>query len=202
MIGWLKGVLRDKQPPWLLIDVGGVGYELQASMTTFSALPSTGTDVVLFAHQVVRDDAHQLYGFAHRNERDVFRQLLKVNGVGAKMALAILSGMDTATFGRCILEADTTGLSRLPGIGKKTAERLVVEMRDRLETLLPSAARPGSALDGGADGRAVDPAGEAVSALIALGLKAPEASRRVGAIDCTGLAIEDIVRLALKAMVK
>jgi len=201
VIGWVKGVLRDKQPPWLLVDVGGVGYELQASMTTFSALPKTGTEVVLFAHQVVRDDAHQLFGFAQRSERDVFRQLLKVNGVGAKVALAILSGMDVTTFGRCVLEGDTTSLARLPGIGKKTAERLVIELRDRLGPL-SAAGRAGAPLDGDSRDVAADPAAEAVSALIALGLKAPEASRRVAAIDCAERACEDIVRLALKAMVK
>jgi Holliday junction DNA helicase RuvA len=201
MIAWLKGVLRDKQPPWLLIDVGGIGYEVQAPMTTFTALPSVGTEVGLFAHQVVRDDSHQLFGFAARSERDLFRQLLKVNGVGAKMALAILSGMDAATLGRCVLEGDTTSLSRLPGIGKKTADRLVIEMRDRLG---PSATNgePGSLPGGGVPDRPMDPAAEAVSALIALGLKPPEASRRVAAIDSADLACEDIVRLALKAMVK
>lgn len=200
MIAWLKGVLRDKQPPWLLVDVGGIGYEVQAPMSTFSALPSTGTEVVLFAHQVVRDDAHQLFGFAKRSERDVFRELLRVNGVGAKMALAILSGMDVATLGRCVLEGDTTSLARLPGIGKKTAERLVMEMRDRLGPL-PALERSGA---GPADGLSEggDPPAEAVSALIALGLKPPEASRRVAAIDTADLACEDIVRLALKAMVK
>jgi Holliday junction DNA helicase RuvA len=197
----MKGVLREKQPPWLLVDVGGVGYELQAPMSTFSALPKTGTEVVLFAHQVVRDDAHQLFGFAQRSERDVFRQLLKVNGVGAKVALAILSGMDVTALGRCVLEGDTVRLSRLPGIGKKTAERLVMELRDRLATL-PAAGRSGAPLDGDSRDVAVDPATEAVSALIALGLKPPEASRRVAAIDCTARACEDIVRLALKAMVK
>jgi Holliday junction DNA helicase RuvA len=200
MIAWLKGVLRDKHPPWLLIDVGGIGYELQAPMTTFSALPSTGTEVVLFAHQVVRDDAHQLFGFARRSERDVFRQLLRVNGVGAKMALAILSGMDAVTLGRCVLEGDTASLSRLPGIGKKTAERLVIEMRDRLGPL-PADGQGGEAPGEAAASRA-DPATEAVSALIALGLKPAEASRRVAAIDCADMACEDIVRLALKAMVK
>ena len=201
MIAWLKGVLREKQPPWLLIDVGGIGYELQAPISTFTALPKTGSEVVLFAHQVVRDDAHQLYGFVKRNERDVFRQLLKVNGVGAKVALAILSGMDANTLGRCVLEGDTTSLSRLPGIGKKTAERLVIEMRDRLGPL-PVDGRLGSLPgNGGLDG-SMDPAAEAVRALIALGLKAPEASRRVTAIDSAELACEDIVRLALKAMVK
>jgi len=200
MIAWLKGMLRDKQPPWLLVDVGGIGYELQAPMSTFSTLPGTGSEVVLFAHQVVRDDAHQLFGFAKRSERDVFRQLLRVNGVGAKMALAILSGMDAATLGRCVLEGDTTSLSRLPGIGKKTAERLVIEMRDRLGPL-PAGGDAGlEPAEGFAAGG--DPPAEAVSALIALGLKPPEASRRVAAIDCTDLACEDIVRLALKAMVK
>ena len=200
MIAWIKGVLRDKQPPWLLVDVRGIGYELQAPMTTFGALPATGTEVTLFAHQVVRDDAHQLFGFARRAERDVFRELLRVNGVGAKMALAILSGMDAVTLGRCVLEGDTTSLSRLPGIGKKTAERLVIEMRDRLGRL-PGGADAGLA---SADGVSVpgDPSAEAVSALIALGLKPPEASRRVAAVDSTDLACEDIVRLALKAMVK
>jgi Holliday junction DNA helicase RuvA len=201
MIAWLKGVLRDKQPPWLLIDVGGIGYEVQAPMTTFTALPSIGTEVVLYAHQVVRDDSHQLFGFAERSERDVFRQLLKVNGVGAKMALAILSGMDAVTLGRCVLEGDTTSLSRLPGIGKKTADRLVIEMRDRLG---PSAmhGESGPLPAGSTALRPMDPAAEAVSALIALGLKPPEASRRVAAIDGADLACEDIVRLALKAMVK
>ena len=201
MIGWLKGVLREKQPPWLLVDVVGVGYELQAPMTTFSALPKTGDGVTLFTHQVVREDAHQLFGFAERSERDVFRQLLKVNGVGAKVALAILSGMDAVTLGRCVLEGDTARLARLPGIGKKTAERLVVEMRDRLGNL-PAGGPLGARLDGASAHGAMDPTAEAVSALIALGLKAPEASRRVSAIETAELASEDIVRLALKAMVK
>ncbi len=201
MIAWMKGVLREKQPPWLLVDVGGVGYELQAPMSTFSALPKTGTEVVLFAHQVVRDDAQQLFGFAQRSERDVFRQLLKVNGVGAKVALAILSGMDVTALGRCVLEGDTVSLSRLPGIGKKTAERLVIELRDRLGTL-PAAGHSARPLGDDSQDGAMNPAAEAVSALIALGLKPPEASRRVAAIDCTARACEDIVRLALKAMVK
>lgn len=201
MIAWLKGVLRDKRPPWLLIDIGGIGYEVQAPMTTFTALPGTGKEIVLFAHQVVRDDAHQLFGFAERSERDVFRELLKVNGVGAKMALAILSGMDAATLGRCVLEGDTASLSRLPGIGKKTADRLVIEMRDRLGPS-PSNGEGASMPGDSVPGRRIDPAAEAVSALIALGLKPPEASRRVAAIESRDLACEDIVRLALKAMVK
>lgn len=201
MIAWLKGVLREKQPPWLVVDVAGVGYELQASMTTISALPRTGSEVALFAHLVVREDAHQLFGFAERAERDLFRELLKVNGVGAKVALAILSGMDVATLRRCILDADTASLARLPGIGKKTADRLVIDMRDRLGPL-PAAALAGSAPGDGGPSPAPDPQAEAVSALVSLGLKPPEASRRVAAVDGAGLACEDIVRLALKAMVK
>ena len=135
MIGWIKGILREKRPPRLLVDVGGVGYEIEAPMSTFSVLPETGKEVTLFTHQVVREDAHQLYGFAGRYERDVFRSLLRVNGVGAKLGLTILSGMDAATFGQRVQEGDTASLARLPGIGKKTAERLVVEMRDRLDRL-------------------------------------------------------------------
>lgn len=201
MIGWLKGVLREKQPPWLVLDVAGVGYELQASMTTFATLPRTDAEVALFVHMVVREDSHQLFGFADRGERDLFRQLLKVNGVGAKVALAILSGMDAATLKRCILDEDTASLARLPGIGKKTADRLVIDMRDRLGPL-PAGERAGVLPGDGAGIPPPDPTAEAVSALIALGLKPPEASRRVAAIDSTDLACEEIVRLALKAMVK
>lgn len=201
MIGWIKGVLREKRPPRLLVDVGGVGYELEAPMSTFSALPETGREVSLFTHQVVREDAHHLYAFAGRYERDVFRMLLRVNGVGAKLGLTILSGMDAATFGQRVQEGDTASLARLPGIGKKTAERLVIEMRDRLEGLSAGGVSLASAPAGGAD-PARDPRSEAVSALIALGLKPPEASRRVASVGSADLAPEEIVRLALKAMVK
>ena len=134
MIAWMHGVLREKHPPALLVDVGGVGYEMEAPMTTFYDLPTAGEPVTLHVHHLVREDAQQLYGFAGRAERDVFRQLLRVSGIGAKLALAILSGMDARGFERCVLEGDTAGLARLPGIGKKTAERLVMEMRDRVGT--------------------------------------------------------------------
>lgn len=201
MIGWLKGILREKRPPRLLVDVSGIGYELEAPMTTFTSLPELGREVVLFTHQVVREDAQQLYGFAQRSERDVFRLLLKVNGVGARLALTILSGMDSATLGRCVFEGDTASLSRLPGIGKKTAERLVIEMRDRLEPI-PGNGPGASSLSAPVGDPDLDPRGEAVSALLALGLKPHEASRRVASIDCTGLACEEIVREALKTMVK
>lgn len=197
MIGWLQGRLREKRPPHLLMDVNGVGYELEAPMTTFYTLPQTGETIMLFTHQVVRDDAHQLYGFSERRDRDVFRMLLRVSGVGAKIGLAILSGMDANAFSRCVIEGDTASLSKLPGIGKKTAERLVIEMRDRLDRSDGDGGMPGSAP---ADRN--DPVGEAVSAMVALGFKPHEASQRVRAVSAEGLACEDIVRLALQSLVK
>lgn len=200
MIGWLEGRLREKRPPHLLLDVNGVGYELEAPMTTFYTLPQPGETIKLFTHQVVRDDAHQLYGFSERRDRDVFRMLLRVSGVGAKIGLAILSGMDANAFSRCVFEGDTASLSKLPGIGKKTAERLVIEMRDRLEK---ADGQAGANLTSGTPAaERADPVGEAVSALVALGFKPQEASQRVRAIDAGGLACEDIVRLALQSLVK
>ena len=187
MIGWLHGRLRDKRPPSLLLDVGGVGYELEAPMTTFTELPETGAEVSLHVHQVVREDALLLFGFATQNDRDLFRMLLRVNGVGAKLALAILSGMDAGALSRCIYEADTGSLSRLPGIGKKTAERLVIEMRDRIDKA-PGMAAVRPVLPG------------AAPPPIALGLKPPDASRRVRTVASEGLACEEIVRRALQAM--
>lgn len=198
MIGWLSGVVRAKHPPGVLLDVGGVGYELQAPMGTFADLPAIGEGVSLFTHLIVREDAHQLYGFSAEREREVFRALLKVNGVGAKVALAILSGMDGDTFARCVIDGDSSSLTRLPGIGKKTAERLILEMRDRLESLpagigtVPSLANTGR--------RASEPIAEAISALISLGLKPPEASRRIAALESKGLPPEELVRLALRDM--
>lgn len=199
MIGWLSGIVRAKHPPWLLLDVGGVGYELEAPMGTFTNLPSTGETVSLFTHLIVREDAQQLYGFSTESERDVFRALLKVNGVGAKVALAILSGMDGETFTRCVMEGDTSALTRLPGIGKKTAERLVLEMRDRLESL-PTSGGSVVSSSPGTSSRTTDPMTEAISALISLGLKPPEASRRIAAINSEGLPAEELVRQALRGM--
>lgn len=197
MIGWLSGVLRAKHPPVLLLDVHGTGYEIEAPMGTFSELPALGERVNLFIHLIVREDAHQLFGFAAERERDVFRALLKVNGVGAKVALAILSGLDADSFARCVLDGDAQRLTRLPGIGKKTAERVIMEMRDRLQGL---PAGRGIAAPGVAPLRATDPVSEAVSALIALGLKPQEASRRIAMLDCEGLPPEEIVRMALRGM--
>ncbi len=204
MIAWIQGVLRAKSPPTLILDVQGVGYELEAPMTTFTHLPEIGELVSLHCHYLVRDDAHQLYGFIRQTDRDLFRMLLKVNGVGAKLGLTILSGMDANGLQRAIFESDTVGLAKLPGIGKKTAERLVMELRDRLDGTLIGNQGLTVALPDMEDGPAPrqDPVAEAVIALIALGIKPPEASRRVQAVDAEGLVCEEIVRRALQGMVR
>ncbi|NKC15960.1 MAG: Holliday junction branch migration protein RuvA [Gammaproteobacteria bacterium] len=199
MIGWLEGRVRLKRPPVLILDVGGVGYELEAPISTFSGLPEIGASVQLFIHMVVREDAQALYGFAGEGERDVFRQLLKVNGVGAKLGLAILSGMNGEALSRCIQEGDTASLTRLPGIGKKTAERLIIEMRDRLSILSATA---GAGLVDVTAPVPSDPVSEAVSALVSLGFRPPEASKRVAVLDTAGLSCEDIVRRALQGSVQ
>lgn len=194
MIARLHGQLIEKQPPVLVVDVNGVGYELEAPMSTFYKT-ILGASVTLFVHQVVREDAHLLFGFASREERDLFRTLLKVNGVGPKMALAILSGMEADAFAACVRQGDVATLTRIPGVGKKTAERLVMEMRDRVG----SAAAGGAAGDSGLP---ATPARDAVTALIALGYKAAEAERAVGRIKNDNASAEDLIRQALKGMVK
>jgi len=199
MIGLLRGTILDKQPPHLLLEVQGVGYELEAPMTTFYDLPATGGVVTLYTHLAVREDAHLLYGFAKITDRDLFRHLLRVNGVGARLALTILSGMDAGAFAGCIQAGDTAALVRLPGVGRKTAERLVIEMRDRLDSLAGiSLTQPG-----GAAARAPSsPLEDAVTALIGLGYKPQEASRMVRAIDAAELTSEEIIRTALQASVQ
>ncbi len=201
MIGRLRGTLVSKQPPGLMIDVGGVGYELEAPLSTFYDLPAVGETVTLFTHHVVREDAHLLFAFARESERRLFRALLKVSGVGAKMALAVLSGMSADDFARCIETDDVTALTKLPGIGKKTAERLIVEMRDRLSDTdlrdaLPASAGQAPAAD---DGTPADPVTDATSALVALGYRQAEAAKMIRAIDTNGLSTEDIIRRALQA---
>lgn len=198
MIGFLRGRIVSKQPPVLLLEVGGVGYEVEAPMSTFYELPDTGSEVTLHTHLVVREDAHLLFAFATESERWLFRQLIKVSGVGARVALTILSGASVEQFARAVQEGDTASLTRLPGIGKKTAERLVVEMRDRLkETATGSAALPASL--GAAPASATD---EAFDALVALGYKAQEATRMIKGVDTDGLASEEIIRRALQATVR
>lgn len=202
MIGQLRGVLLHKQPPYLLLDVHGVGYEVEAPMSTFYELPGVGKEVTLHTHLIVREDAHVLFGFATLTERALFRDLIKINGVGAKLAVAILSGISVDAFVQCVHNRDAVSLTRLPGVGKKTAERLVMEMKDRLAdwggtmTIASVAELETAAVEPGS------PLADAVSALIALGYKPHEASRMVRAIDAVGLASEEIIRRALQAVAK
>ena len=199
MIGRLRGILLEKQPPELLLDVNGVGYEIHAPMTTFYDLPVTGGEVILYTHLVVREDAHHLYGFISLDERSLFRALIRISGVGAKMALAILSGMSADEFARCVQDNNTAALVRLPGIGKKTAERLLIEMRDRIDGLVDVGLRAGLPGDGAAAGSART---EAVNALEALGYKNAEAERMVRAAADEGMETEEIIRRALRATVR
>ena len=194
MIGRLKGILVSKQPPWLVIDVGGVGYELEAPMSTVFDLPETGREVALFTHYAVKEDTVALYGFLREAERSLFRTVQKVSGIGAKIALAVLSGTSTDEFARLVQAGDIAALTRIPGIGKKTAERMIVELRDRVDGL-PSLAgasmRPA--------GAPLDAAGEATVALQQLGYKPAEVSRLVQKVATEGDNAESIIRKALRA---
>ena len=197
MIGRLHGVLLRKEPPTLLVDAGGVGYELEAPMTTFYDLPAVGEPVTLYTHLVVRQDAHLLYGFVRESQRRLFRELLKVNGVGPRVALAVLSGLSDAEFSRCVVDEDIARLTKVPGIGRKTAERLVIELRDKLPRDIPMPVSTTTATGPVAPG---DPVSEAVSALVSLGYKPNEASRAVRSVSTQGLGAEEIIRQALKGM--
>ena len=207
MIGRLKGEIIGKRPPHLLLDVNGVGYELEAPMSTFYDLPAVGSTVTLITHLAIREDAHALYGFARERDRDLFRALLKVTGIGAKIGLAILSGMDAPRFVQCVEQEDITALTRIPGIGTKTAQRLVVEMRDRLDGIgggfafaaaLPGAAGPSTMI--GMPGQAPSALADAVSALVALGYKPADANRMARAADDGAKTSEEIIRAALRAV--
>jgi Holliday junction DNA helicase RuvA len=203
VIGRIRGTLALKHPPDILVDVGGVGYEIQVPMTTLFQLPEPGAEVSLVTHFVVREDAQQLFGFIDERDRSLFRQLIRVSGVGPKLALAILSGMDADSFTRCVANDDVRSLVALPGVGKRTAERLLVEMRSKLDDWL-------RALDDGtapaAQGVRPAPAADAVadaeSALVALGYRPQEAARAVAAVnDDDAAGSEDLIRRALKSMV-
>ena len=195
MIGRLRGKLIVKRAPQLLVDVNGVGYEVEAPMSTFYNLPELGDVVLLHTHMVVREDAQLLYGFGSEAERSFFRNLIKINGVGAKMGLAILSGMSADAFARCISENDVASLVRLPGVGKKTAERLIVEMKDKLDKVAGTDLPPNLVAE---EVTANDPVSDAVSALVSLGYKPNEASRMARAVKGDDLASEEIIRQALK----
>ncbi|MEX1196309.1 MAG: Holliday junction branch migration protein RuvA [Pseudohongiellaceae bacterium] len=201
MIGRIRGILLEKQPPELLVDVQGVGYEIQAPMSTFYQLPATGSEVLLHTHFVVREDAQLLFGFHDPQERRLFRSLIRVSGVGPKVALAVLSGMAVDEFVRTVRNNDITAIVRIPGIGKKTAERLTVEMRDNLKEWGEAAALPGSTDTGTVSPRPADTSEEAETALVALGYRPQDAARMISRVlkDNDGsLAREELIRLALR----
>ncbi|MDE2086561.1 MAG: Holliday junction branch migration protein RuvA [Xanthomonadaceae bacterium] len=193
MIGRLRGILVSKQPPWLLVEVGGVGYELEAPMSTVYDLPGLGKEVTLLTHYAQKEDSVSLYGFLTDAERALFRNLQKVSGIGAKIALAVLSGVSTNDFARLVQAGDVVALTKIPGIGKKTAERIVVELRDRVDgiaTNLSGSAPPGAPLDA---------SGEAAVALQQLGYKPAETARLVQKVAVDGDSAETIIRKALRA---
>jgi Holliday junction DNA helicase RuvA len=198
MIARLSGTLVSKQPPLLVIDVAGVGYEVEAPLPVFYDLPDTGQPVVILTHLSVKDDAHTLYGFASESERTLFRQLLKISGIGAKLALTILSGASGDELARYVAERDAAALTRLPGIGKKTAERIIIELRDKLD-YQPAA---GVSVAGAAAPPAGGTVGEAINALIALGYKPQQASRMAREAAGPEMAVEEIIREALQATVR
>jgi len=198
MIARLAGTLLSKQPPLMVIDVAGVGYEVEAPLSVFYDLPETGQPVVILTHLSVKEDSHTLYGFSSEAERTLFRQLLKISGIGAKLALTILSGASGEELARYVAERDTAALTRLPGIGKKTAERIIIELRDKLGDL-PDALSAGPAGGKVAGGSAL---GEATNALIALGYKPQEAGRMARSVAEPEMSVEQIIRHALQSMVK
>ncbi len=191
MIGRLLGTLVAKQPPWIVLDVGGVGYELEVPMSTLYDLPETGREVTLLTHYAIKEDTAALYGFLREEERALFRNLQKVSGIGARISLAVLSGVSTNEFARLVHDSDIAALTRIPGIGKKTAERIVVELRDRIDAT--SQAQPR------AQGKPSSPQEEAIAALQQLGYKPMEAARLVKASAEDGDDAEAIIRKALRA---
>lgn len=201
MIGRIQGVLVIKQPPYLMVDVNGVGYELQAPMSTFYRLPELGQAITLLTHLVVREDAHLLYGFIKEQERAMFRSLIKVSNIGPKSALTILSGIEPEAFARCILEQDTASLSKLPGIGKKTAERLVIEMRDRIDDWQATTGL-GQEVSLGLEVTVTDAVQDAISALVALGYKPQDAKRAIQRIEQPQATREELIKLALQSIIR
>ena len=205
MIGRLRGTLLESQAPYLLIEAGGVGYEMEAPMSVFYRLPEAGSEVTLYTHFVVREDAQLLYGFASARERELFRTLIKVNGVGPKLGLTLLSGIEAAEFVRCVHAGDSSTLVKLPGVGKKTAERLIVELKDKLgkwnNTLASSADFNDTPLGQVIQQQTADVEQEAVSALVALGYKPQDASKVIARINTEGLSSAELIRQALRSMI-
>jgi Holliday junction DNA helicase RuvA len=205
VIGRLRGTLAEKQPPHLILDVNGLGYELEVPMTTLYRLPSVGEPLTLHTHLVVREDAQLLYGFASKRERDFFRELIRLNGVGPKLALALMSSLEVDELVRCVQSQDTSALTKVPGVGKKTAERLLVELKDRFKAweTVPAMFALVPNQPGGPDASTPVATAEndAVSALISLGYKPQEASKAISSIKEKGLSSEDMIRRALKGMI-
>ena len=191
MIGSLRGKLAAKHAPQIIVECHGVGYEVETPMSTFLALPPVGEDLLLHTHLLVREDAQILFGFSSLEERSLFRLLLKISGVGAKMGLAILSTMSVSDFQRCVEYEDAAMLVKIPGVGKKTAERLIIEMRDKIDKAPVEPGAPKVVVE-------ANPRSEAVDALIALGYKAGEVNKLIGNLDVDGKSAEDIIRLALR----
>jgi Holliday junction DNA helicase RuvA len=191
MIGSLRGKLMSKQAPQIIVECQGVGYEVETPMSTFLDLPAIGEELFLHTHLLVREDAQILYGFGSENERTLFRTLLRISGVGAKLGLAILSTMGVADFQRCVEYEDAATLVRIPGVGKKTAERLIIEMRDKIDKLPGIAGTVKVSVE-------TSPKSEAVDALVALGYKVGEVNKLIGTMDVDGQSAEDIIRQALR----
>ncbi|CAM4441896.1 MAG: Holliday junction ATP-dependent DNA helicase RuvA [Legionellaceae bacterium] len=202
MIGRIKGIILDKTPPEVLIDVAGVAYEVLVSMTTFYRLPAMNENVILLTHFVVREDSQQLYGFAEVNERLLFRNLIKVNGIGPRMALTILSSIEPDSFVQSIMNNDTSRLVKLPGVGKKTAERLIIEMRDRLNDWCVNKFEMNISSDKPQSIELKSTAQDAISALISLGYKSQEAVRVITMLNTESADISEIIRQALKILSK
>ena len=196
MIGRLRGIVAYKAPPWLVVDVNGVGYELEAPMSTFYDLPELGREVSLFTHYAQKEDSVSLYGFLREGERRLFRDVQKVSGIGAKIALAVLSGVSVDEFARMVQAGDVTALTRIPGIGKKTAERIVVELKDRAADLVGTGGAPLAGQAG------FDPVSEATEALVQLGYKAPEAARMARTAAADGDDVATVIRKALQAALR
>jgi Holliday junction DNA helicase RuvA len=197
MIGRLSGTLVSKQPPWLVLDVHGVGYEIEAPMSTMFRLPAVGEALVLQTHLVVREDAQLLYGFATAAEKELFREIIKISGIGPKLALAILSGIGVDDFWSVVRAGETGRLVKLPGIGKKTAERIVIELRDKA-----GGAGSKGRLDGAGVAIAASPLAEARAALEALGYKPAEAQKLVDAIQKDGMSTDQLIREALRRAIR
>ena len=191
MIAWLSGRILERQAPWIVLDVNGVGYEIEAPLSVFFELPAIGETVQLYTHLVVREDAQLLYGFANRQQRDVFRMRIKMNGVGPKVALAVLSTLTIEELAACAVSQDVAMLTRVPGIGQKTALRLLVELQDRLEKDFADVAAPGSSV--------TNNSADAIQALVALGYKSSEATKVVRSLG-SDLSSEEIIRQALRVL--